>query len=42
MIAKKWDLINFWLFLKFGIRFKEKTDNVEMANLDYDAFINYK
>ena len=40
---KKWDLIKFWLFLKFGIQFKDKTEMVENLDvLDYDAFINYK
>ena len=43
VVTKKWDLIKFWLFLKFGIKFKDKTDMVEnLAELDYDAFINYK
>ena len=42
IIAKKWELIKFWLFLKFGIKFKDKTEAMDIANFDYDAFINYK
>ena len=43
VLARKWDLIKFWLFLKFGIQFKDKTEMVEnLAEIDYDAFINYK
>ena len=42
VIAKKWELIKFWLFLKFGIKFKDKTEIMGIDNLDYDAFINYK
>ena len=42
LIAKKWELIKFWLFLKFGIKFKDKIEFVDVDNLDYDAFINYK
>ena len=42
VIAKKWEIIKFWLFLKFGIKFKDKADVMENnADLDYDAFINY-
>ena len=41
--AKKWELIKFWLFLKFGIQFKDKSEMVEnIAEIDYDAFVNYK
>ena len=43
VVAKKRDLIKFWLFLKFGIQFKDKTEMVEnLSDIDYDAFINYK
>ena len=43
VIAKKWELIKFWLFLKLGIKFKDKAEIVEnITSLDYDAFINYK
>ena len=42
VIAKKWELIKFWLFLKFGIKFKDKAEIMDIDNLDYDAFINYK
>ena len=43
VIAKKWELVKFWLFLKFGIEFKDKVEVVKnIASLDYDAFINYK
>ena len=43
IVAKKWELIKFWLFLKFGIKFKDKAETVEnIGSLDYDAFINYK
>ena len=43
VIGKKWELIKFWLFLKYGIQFKDKTDKIEnIAEIDYDAFINYK
>ena len=31
------------MFLKFGIQFKDKIEMVEnVADIDYDAFINYK
>ena len=43
VIGKKWELIKFWLFLKYGIQFKDKTDKIKnIAEIDYDAFINYK
>ena len=43
IVAKKWSIIKFWLFLKFGIKFKDKAETVpNLAVLDYDAFVNYK
>ena len=43
IVAKKWELIKFCLFLKFGIKFKDKADMIQnIDNLDYDAFMNYK
>ena len=43
VIAKKLELIKFWLFLRFRIKFKDKADVIQnIDNLDYDAFINYK
>ena len=43
VIAKKWEIIKFWLFLKFGIKFKDKADMMKnIASLDYDAFLNYR
>ena len=43
VVIKKWELIKFWMFLKFGIQFKDKTEMAEnIAEIDYDAFINYK
>ena len=43
VIARKWELIKFWLFLWCGVKFKDKTEMVEnIAEIDYDAFINYK
>ena len=43
VIGKKWEIIKFWLFLKYGIQFKDKTDTIKnIADIDYDAFINYK
>ena len=41
--VKNLEIIKFCLFLRCGIRFKDKTEMVEnIADLDYDAFINYK
>ena len=43
LVIKNWELIKIWMFLKFGIEFKDKFEMVEnVADIDYDAFINYK
>ena len=43
LVIKNWELIKFWMFLKFGIEFKDKIEMLEnVADIDYDAFINYK
>ena len=42
IVARKWELIKFRLFLKYGIKFKDKTEMVKnIADLDYDVFVNY-
>ena len=35
--------IRFWIFVRFGIKFKDKDEPVEdLATMDYDAFVNYR
>ena len=42
-VTKNWDVIKFWIFLRCGVRFKDKVEMVEdISEIDYDAFINYK
>ena len=45
IFARMWTTIEFWCFVKFGKRFKDREEKEEVATLeqrDYDAFINYK
>ena len=45
IFARMWVKIEFWCFLKFGKRFKDREEKEEVAVLeqrDYDAYINYK
>ena len=35
--------IKFWMFIRFGYKFKDKDEPVENINdFDYDAFVNYR
>ena len=44
IFARMWPRFEFWCFVKFGKRFKDREEKEEVATLeqrDYDAFINY-
>ena len=43
VFARMWTRFEFWCFVKFGKRFKDREEKEEVANLeqrDYDAFIS--
>ena len=42
ILVRKWEAIGFWMFVKFGIQFKDKDEmNENLQNVDYDGFVNY-
>ena len=42
VIIAKWKSIKFWMFLRFGVKFKEEDEVEDLEKMDYDAFVNYR
>ena len=41
IILAKWQTIKFWMFIQFGIKFKDKDEVEDLEKMDYDGFVNY-
>ena len=41
IIFAKWQTIKFWMFVQFGIKFKDKDEVEDLKKMDYDGFVNY-
>ena len=41
IILAKWQTIKFWMFVRFGIKFKDEDEVEDLKKMDYDGFVNY-